>query len=387
MRILFYAHSSTLYGANRSLIDLILGFKKNNPEIVVLVIIPSSNPLGAELKRNSINFEAIPHYNWFYNKEVADKWRLKSLSIFKLWFYKNKYAKILKNRYNLKRHLNAAKKFNPDFIYINSSLAPMGLIVSERLGVKNIWHHRETVNEAFYGYYLEDIKKLTKYFKQTDLHIFTSEFLLKQFAPFRGKSKKVIFNGVVPASVLLNRTFNSEKIRFGIVGRINNQKGQKEIIELFTDPDFSESKYPIELHIVGVGDKDFMNWLQLIKTSNIIFHNYLDRYDIYDKFDFLIANSVYEAFGRTIAEANFNGIPVVARNSGAFPEIISKINGYIYSNMMELKLILEELSYIKMTEYSQLSESSYRFANNSFYYTKIAKSVHDEIISLKNMDE
>lgn len=379
MRILFYAHSSTLYGANRSLIDLILGLKINNPSIDLLVIIPAEQPLGDELKRNAINFKTIPHYNWFYNKEVADNWKIKSSLLFQLWFLKNKFSKSLKNKFFFKEHIAAAKKFSPDLIYVNSSLNPMGLMVAKNLNIKCVWHHRETVNEAIYGYYLEDTKKFNSYFEKSDLHIFTSRFLLKQYDSFKNRSKKVFFNGVVPAARRFNGTFNPEKIRFGIVGRINNQKGQKEVIELFKSPIFLNNS-SIELHIIGSGDSEFLNWFKTIQSKNIYHYEFLDRYDIYNKFDVLISNASNEAFGRTIAEANYNGIPVLARNSGAFPElIINGKNGFIFEDLEDLSKYIQLLSNFSNLQFQELSEYSYMHAKENFDYVKIAHSLLKEI--------
>jgi glycosyltransferase involved in cell wall biosynthesis len=229
---------------------------------------------------------------------------------------------------------------------------------------------------------LENTKNFSKYFKQTNLHIFTSEFLLKQFASFEGESKKVIFNGVVPAAMELNRTFNPNKIRFGIVGRINNQKNQKEVIELFNRI-ILLNNYDIELHIIGAGDNEFLNWFKGIQSKFIFYHEFLDRYVIYDKFDILISNASNEAFGRTIAEANYSGIPVILRNSGAFPELVKDgVNGFLYEDLIALEVFIKSLSEIKRIEFETFSKNCLGFAKEIFNHITLSKKVLKEIRKL-----
>lgn len=385
MRILFYAHSSTLYGANRSLIDLILGLKTLDSKLDIYVIIPQKEPLGSELRKNSIKFKVIGHYSWFYNKDIGDNWKSKSKFYFKLWFLKNKSLKKIKNHRSLKNHLKFAKKINPDLIYVNSSLNPMGLIVSEVLSIKNIWHHRETVNEPLSGFYLENLDEFILQYKRTDLHLFPSRFLSKFYVDsFGNESNKIIFNGVIPDHQKPTRKFNPNKIRFGIVGRINKQKGQKEILNLFNNLDLLGNSF-IELHLIGSGNHEFLDWYKNIKSTNIFHHELLDRYAIYDKFDFLISNASNEAFGRTIAEANYNGIPVIARNSGAFPElIINNVNGFLFDDFKELTNYIQILSHFNSNQYLEFSYLCYIHAKKHFDYIKVANKVLSEIKMLNN---
>ncbi len=380
MRILFYAHSSTLYGANRSLIDLILGLKKLNNGLDLCVIIPENEPLGSELKNNHIKFKVISHFNWFYNKDIGEKWKSISKFHFRIWFLKNKLIKKSKNYLNLNYHLKFAKKFNPDLIYVNSSLNPMGLIVAERLGIKNIWHHRETVNEPIYGFYMENLKDFNLQYERTNLHLFPSGFLSKLYEKSFGKVvSKIIFNGVVPDNSKPIRVFNPKIIRFGIVGRINNQKQQKKVIELF-NKFYLLNKSTVELHVIGAGDNKFLDWFYQTKSKNIFYHEFLDRYAIYDKFDFLISNASNEAFGRTIAEANYNGIPVIARNSGAFPELLtSNVNGFLFNDYKELTNCIQNLSHYTSQQYQDLSKRSYLHAKEHFNYINVAHKVISEI--------
>lgn len=382
MKILFYAHSSTLYGANRSLMELILGLKQLNPTIQVMIILPHKGMLEKELKKKSICYKIIEHYNWFYFKPFAERWMKKSRLHFKIWYWKNKWSKSIGNKWQLREHLKFAKKFSPDLIYVNSSLNPMGLIVAENLNIKKIWHHRETLNDNVYGFYIENLPNFKKLYSSSSLHIYPSNFLKEEYHKKFGKVKsKVVYNSIVLNEEYQVKNNSDFKLRFGIVGRINDQKGQKEIISLFENSEIRKLGY--ELHIIGHGDREFVEWFKNHNSSNIIFHDYLERNEIYQKFDFLISNARYEAFGRTLAEAQYCGIPVIARYSGAFPELVeNNLNGFLYQDIGELEQILRNLKNLSDDVYKEMSLKCINHARQKYDYLKIAQGINSELSNI-----
>jgi hypothetical protein len=368
MKILFYSHSSTAYGATSSMVNLIMGIRKLYPSISVHVILPKRGRLESVLIEQDIPYTIILNNPWFYNAELSNKKKKSNWVLWYLWFLKNKWQKKISNKLFLKKHVAFAKTFSPDYIYTNSSLAPMGGYVSLKMGIPFIWHHRETVNDSAYNYYLEFPKEFDDLYLNTKLHVFTSSFLAKNYSKFTSNGASLItFNGVKFKSDFNSkeRLSPDERIKLGLVGRINSQKGQKEVIEVFHKLR-KNNRY--ELHIIGDGNKDYIQSIGCLnEQANLIFHGFLNKNEIFNKFDFLIINSTNEAFGRVVAEANYNGIPVIAKNSGAFPEIIDdKINGFIFNNTNELQIILEKLdSYIKTGEYEKLSKNArHKFEKN-----------------------
>ncbi len=335
MRILFYCHSSTLYGANRSLIELIVGIKKSYPgEFETHLILPSEGPICNELKRQDLTYTIIPHYNWIYFSEHGKRWENSKL-FFELWKWKNKTQKAIKNQLNLKKHMAFARNYNPEIIYVNSSMNPMGLYVGKKLEKKIIWHHRETVNDEISGFFLE-FDKFAEIFSIINKHIFPSQFLMKFYkSRFNVQNGDVVYNS--PSIEIKPNSFSNRQSTFpkkiGMVGRFNNQKGQQEVIELFQHEDLRN----MELHIY-TGEKSLRNFSKL---DNIIYHPFTEPSNIYSEIDYLIVNAKNESFGRVVIEANFYNVPVFVSNSGALPElIISGVNGDIYANMNELKSLI-----------------------------------------------
>ena len=139
-----------------------------------------------------------------------------------------------------------------------------------------------------------------------------------------------------------------------IIGRINKQKNQAAIIDLFHESDLKEKI----LYVIG-GDLNQVEKYGTVGEHSIIFETFQSNFEFYKKFDILIVNAINEAFGRTVIEANYCGIPVLARKSGAFPEIVDEgINGWIYVNESDLKVKITEISTSAQNSIEQLKKSS-----------------------------
>ncbi|WP_373060223.1 glycosyltransferase family 4 protein [Zunongwangia sp. H14] len=377
MRLLFYAHSSTIYGANVSLVNLISGIMRHHPETFVHVIIPSEEPIGSLLKKNKIGYSVIPHLYWSYNFEVAEKHRRSSNSVFKIWYLKNKWEKKIKNLLYRRRHLAMVKELNPDLIYVNSSLAPMGAMMAKKLNVPFLWHHRETIEEPVYGFMLEDRQQFSHYFRHAALHIYTSQFLHEFYKKEFGTHRfKIAYNGVAFKDENLGFSRpDFVKIKFGVVGRINSQKNQKEVLEIFREL-LKDYKQKMELILIGEGEKLYLEKI-IPKNTGVNYLGFLPKNEIYQHFDFLIVNSKNEAFGRTVAEANAAGIPVLGRFSGAFPEIIVPgKNGYLYEDAKGLKkAILDLAEGITPATYASLSSSSREHFEENFTIEQYSEAI------------
>ncbi|MDT0688336.1 glycosyltransferase family 4 protein [Salegentibacter sp. F188] len=363
--------------------ELILGIRECDRGVDIMLILPGNGIIEQELNKSNISYKVIKHYNWFYNKTFGDRWKKRSKALFQLWFLRNKWVKLFRNELVIKKHLKYAKEFSPDIIYVNSSLNPTGLMVANRLNIKSVWHHRETLNDDVNGFYLEDKSRFQKFYYSTDLHFFPSQFLSKNYMDKFGKVKsKIVYNSILLDDVNFSENPLHKPLSFGIVGRINEQKSQKAIIELFKTPEVQELN--LKLHIIGHGDEEFQEWLRKKNISNIFFHDFLDRREIYRKFNFLICNARYEAFGRTVAEANCVGIPVIVRSSGALPELVKEgYNGYTYRNMNELKSVIKKMAIIEYEDYHEMSRNSVRYSFKNYNYLSIAGEVLRELEIIK----
>ena len=388
MRLLFYSHSSTLYGASTSLVNLISGIKSQDPIIELHVVIPGEGPLSNYLKDENISFSIIPHYFWIYNLELSNRKKKQNYLLWKIWFLKNKWEKRLKNRFYFNRHKEFVKEYAPDNIYVNSSLAPMGAKVASHLKIPYIWHHREPLNDLAYGYYLEYPQQFNRYFYKAVLHIYTSLFLKSTFP--KTQNDLVVYNGVnfKYKKYINDRPSSISALKFGVVGRINSQKGQEGVVSVFKNliEKYKNKGFDHELHIIGEGEKYYINQIKnSLEGQKIYFKGFLMPDEIFKEIDYLIVNANNEAFGRVVAEANFYGIPVIARASGALTEIVTPgINGFLYNDPVELSEILEKLIFdFDNLEYRKLSINSRKEFEEKFSIQDHARKI---LLTIKEMN-
>ena len=345
---------------------------------------PSKGKLEKSLIKENIPYSVIPHYKWTYNFDLYQKKRKSSFLLAEMWLYKNKIQKKIKNSVYYSAHKKFVKQFQPDIIYVNSSMAPMGCLIAHSNNIPLVWHHRETVDDPVTGFFLEDNKKFRYFFKQTNLHLYPSQFLMNSYQVEEENSKHVVvYDGVASGngSPRENRQ-NTNTIKFGIIGRINSQKGQKEVMDVFDQ--FQVENYNYELHVFGDGNEGYINELKTkyVNNNKFLYRGFQDHETIYNDIDFLIVNAKNESFGRVVAEANSFGVPVISVRSGALKEIVFKnINGLQYSNKDELYIILRNLfsDFYPKDFYKNLSYSSLICFENKFSIKVSSGVLYDEL--------
>lgn len=340
MRIVFYSYSTTLYGAPTSLLNLIQGLTEKDGALKIYVVVPSDGPLVQELKRLPITVMKIPFARWIYKTAMYKNKEKVSPVLAKLWFFKNLVSKLFLNIFWLPIHLVQVYRIRPDIIYTNSSMSPMGPVVAKFLGILSVWHHRETINDPATDFFLEWPANISKrILNWPQIHIHPSSFLKQTYKPYVNSGESfVVFNGVEPTSGSTREVRKSKFPVFGMVGRLNIQKGQAEIVNIF-------SKVPnAVLNLYGTAEKSYLDRLKGMAVSNVHFRGYHPQDIIYREIDFLIVNARNESFGRVVAEAFAYGIPVFALRSGALPEIVQDgKTGFLFKDMDELGKLVESV--------------------------------------------
>jgi len=143
------------------------------------------------------------------------------------------------------------------------------------------------------------------------------------------KKLRVVANGIAWAP-LPRRDRSKGGISLAFIGRHDRQKGLDillETIERFSLPH-------IRFHIVGESVLGAATGIASRPRANVTFHGWLDRpatLDLLRKVDAVVMPSRWEAFGLVAIEAMRAGVPVIASNRGALPEVVEHgIGGYIF---------------------------------------------------------
>lgn len=340
IKILFFTHYSGLYGANRSLIDIIEGLRTFG--VLGTVVIPHKGELENLLKEKNIPFVIHHFMPWIFFEES------KSESIrAKVRFFLKKVKKQKKTlNYNKQRLVDLSKHVfkedDFDLVYSNTSVFDFGYNYSKLTSVKHVWHLRETPEQYKFNW-IFNISKVRKSFKNSDLIFSVSNYVKDNFSSsLYLKDIIVEYNSVMSRDRLYQLDATSSVINkceegfftFGIVGLIHPNKGQLEAIKAFK---IVMEEYPLsKLLIIGGGDDTEL--LSLIKLLNLE-NNVCIIGKVYNPFNYYLKMNAYlmcskkEGLGRVTLEAMSVGLPIIAYKDGGTTEIIKEnYNGLFYEN-------------------------------------------------------
>jgi glycosyltransferase involved in cell wall biosynthesis len=184
---------------------------------------------------------------------------------------------------------------------------------------------------------------------------------------FINSKKYVVPNGIKLHNDIVPREHSGSEFLF--IGQITEHKGLQIAIEAFKKLKEKNAK----LHIVGEGP-----YIKIAKQmsegdSRVVFHGFVESKieldEIFKRCSYAIVPSIwYEIFGLVIIECFDRGLPVIASNIGAIPELIQdRYNGFLFqpgdidslhnivSNLLNRKELLPTLS-------KNAIESSKRFS-------------------------
>lgn len=164
-----------------------------------------------------------------------------------------------------------------------------------------------------------------------------------------------------PLRVERNEGKSAENFVIGTIARLVPQKDLVTLLKAFTLLNQDKTKNPFKLQIIGagklevelkelatkLGQNDNVSWIG--KTSDV--NSYLGEWNLF------VLSSLYEGFGLVLLEAMSHGIPIVAANNSAIPEVLGTDYEFLFetSNAIDFK---EKISGIisstkNFSEYSQ----------------------------------
>jgi len=359
MKILFFTHYGELYGANRSLLDLL----DNQDIFLPIVVCPKKGEFYLEIKKRNIRC---------YPLKILPLFGLKK-RIFPLMFL----SKVINNIVSLFLLIIILFWNNIDFIYSNSSVITIGLILSKITNKRHIWHIRELYDLHYnLKFYFGD--KVFKYLvSKSDIVISISHYVENVTLKGIDVHKYVIYDGTKYPPDFIKK-IDKEKylvgnISFGIVGKIYPQKNIHIVLNAFNK--FSLLFPKSSLMVIGdVHDKEYYESLKVIAdNNNVIFTGHIREInEIYKKFDILIMSSEHEGLGRAVFEAMSFGIPVIGNNSGGIPELIEHgIDGLLYSGTTDdlydkMKFIISDYERFDSIRLNGLSKVEKNFSVNNY---------------------
>src|SRR6266702_1804360 len=389
--VAFVTHYTTLYGANRSLLDLIDGLSVLG--VQAFVVVPSDGDFVFALQKRKIPFLIVAHQWW-----ASDVTNPEGASNKIIQYMKWRKAVFYRFRKNISLVTLVARKFREwdvDVIYTNSSVIPLGALVSLWIGKSHIWHIRE-FGDLDYQLTYDWGKYLTNFlFRRAKAQIYNSEAISAHFVTrvLNGKGHTV-YNGVLRKDEMYKLRENvnlkatkHDKFVFAIVGFIHPNKGQATAIRALSV--LNDSFSDVELIIAGDGgDVKYLNDLAMNcgVLEKVKFLGYVEnQYEVFMQSDAVLMCSKYEAMGRVTVEAMAASKPVIGYKSGGTVELIlDEFNGLLYEGgYRELAACMHR--FVERPQWArEMGENGWQIAADKFTIETYATKINNIIEAVVN---
>ena len=346
MNVLFVTHYTGLYGANKSLLELVTTLR-DSYGVTPLILVPAHGDISEELGVKRIEQMSVRFYPWVVGKNERSVIRkIKNI------------RKQTKNSLALKKALKKIRQFDPDIIHSNSSVIDFGAFLSQKLGVPHVWHFREFGDLDYSLTFLDKKSKVRKCLNsKADRLIFISHALHERYLGLLDKPEKavVIYNGVDQShysNSLIGTIPSNTQYTILMLGILIKSKGHADALEALKIIVEKEESIPIKLILAGSGSSEYKRslekYISLNRLSEFVqFLGYVkDPRTLFSRCNVGIVCSRSEAFGRVTVEMMMSGVPVIVSNTGANCEIVeSNQTGLVYQcgNPTDLAEKIQEL--------------------------------------------
>lgn len=372
-KVLSFSHYGLLYGANRSLLTLLVSLKD---QIDWWVICKEESEFTEELKKHNIDFSIVPFTNDVYNARK----RFQIFHSLKRFCYNIPLAFYIAYLV-LQRNVNV--------IHSNSSVIFIGAMVSMISRRKHLWHIREFVYEDYNLTYLLGKRSFQFWAKKAHTIICISKSILQRRILDAGikNNCKVIYNGLVDKQTnIAPRSWQNKVPVIGIVGIIDPAKDQ--LIAIKAVNHLVKNNKPVLLRIIGnVSSQPYFETMQKYVEQEGLsayvdfagFSN--DIAAIFKDLDISLMCARNEALGRVTIESMMYGVPVVAFGSSGTVEIIEhEKTGLLFHGSEEtLAEQIERLMQDKAL-YERISAEGMSHVNQTFTVQTYTQKFLDEVL-------
>ena len=367
MNILFIANCTTLYGANRSMLEMAEELQKSGNQIFFLF--PGRGEVLKCVRERKYKYKILDYQPSV--QKITEKCMSKSISA------------LLHNLSLLKELKSLLIQWKIDIIHTNSITHDIGMLLSLRMGIPHVWHVREMLED---DYGLEfNYKILQKIlFCKSNQIIYISE-AVKQKHHFQKRLRGAVVYDPIDCNQYLQKKekiFEEEHLRLLLCGAIVEGKGHIDAIKAVNYIVKKKGKL-LHLQIVGSGSRSYMaelkSYVQKNQLEDIVeflpFQKDLTK--LRKKNDIALICSKNEALGRVTIESMLSELLVIGTKSGATPELLGYgKRGYLYS-VGNYKELAEKLLYVMKNKEQQKEKIHYarEYAKQTFEVKSRTKDI------------
>ena len=227
-----------------------------------------------------------------------------------------------------------------DLIHTNTSINDFGALLAGKYHIPQVWHIREfgDLDYKYFSYRNDNIALMNR---TASVMIAVSDAVRAHWIGKGIDSGKIvsIYDGIRPISAPKAKPLpigQKREIRLVMTGSIQPTKGQEQAIKLMAR--LKNKSQSFHLDLIGDGSKVYLRHLgRMVREyqveDTVSFLGYrTDVPALLPEYDVGLVCSRSEAFGRVTVEYMMAGLPVLASDTGANPELIREgVDGHIYS--------------------------------------------------------
>jgi glycosyltransferase involved in cell wall biosynthesis len=320
-----HAAGTELFGAERSLLDLLHGFQSLGFNVLVALPLTTNRPYLESLQASSHLVCTLPLRHWSAESKPSDR--------------------------IIRRLCGIIRYYQIDAVHSNTIMLREPLLAARQCGIPGVIHAREALfhdNDLCRTIGLPAAEIRHQVLQVADHIIANSAFIARSYeTPY---NTYVVPNTVDLEALNIDNPVQPDRIEIGLISSNIPKKGIHEMVELARRLGMQapQARFrmigPINEHIIQIR-KDLD---KAPSIANISFPGYaaspleaLRQVNIV-----LNLSSVEESFGRTVLEAMAARRPVLVYNWGALPELVEEgINGFIVP-YRDLEAMVEKLAWL-----------------------------------------
>lgn len=338
MRVAYLSHYAELYGANRSMLDLIRELRKRGV-VEPVVVVAREGPLVRLLEEEDIPCLVAPFEPWMGQRRYSGRLHHR---LRQHWDHERAArARREANHRVLPSIVRWLQEQRIDAVHANSSVVGIAPALKEALHRPLIWHIRELPERQYLLHLDAGRRGYGRALRTADRLIAISEAVRADILSYTGPRAKpvMIYNGVLPQARYAEcRRTNDERwtspapFTFAMLGLIHPSKGQEEAVRALAI--VRRSRPDARMVIAGDGkDAAMLRTIQELGLADAIdVRGFVpDVWPILRGSHALLMCSRNEAMGRVTVEAMAAGLPVIGHASGGTLELVQDgVNGLLY---------------------------------------------------------
>ncbi len=369
MNVLYVCHDAGLYGASKSLLDLIDALKEYN--VTSYIVIPYAGPIEKELIHRRIKYCIIRNYKDF--RAVGEGNVIEET------------LNELKKLPAVKQVIQLVQQWKIDIIHTNNLCTDIGAMAALIKGIPHVWHIREFMEEDFRIEFYNK-RKMKYLINKADTIILISKAIYGKHKKLYKKDRmKVIYDliSLEDYNYSNDKFYENETLNLLLCGAISRQKGQIEAVRAVNYL-WEQGMKNIRLSIVGRGEKEdvteIKNYIKRHKLQDAVVINDFNK-DLKqhrENSDIALMCSKSEGLGRVTIESMLSEILVIGSNTGATKELIRHgTTGYLYINGDYIDLANQIVYAMEhKEEVGRIKEAAKKFAVNTFTTKALVEEVY-----------